>query len=61
MQYNLTESEWELIEPLLPEQGRMGRSGKTDLRRICHAIPSVNNKIGCLYVYLVPAQKIPDF
>ena len=38
MQCNLTESEWELIEPLLPGQGRMGRPRKTDLRRIVDAI-----------------------
>ncbi|MCY4100726.1 MAG: IS5 family transposase [Rhodobacteraceae bacterium] len=38
MQCNLTDCEWELIEPLLPDQGHMGRPRTTDLRRIVDAI-----------------------
>lgn len=35
---NLTDCEWELIEPLLPEQGCGGRPRTTDLRRIVDAM-----------------------
>ena len=38
MQSNLTDREWELIAPLLPAQGCMGRPRKTSLRRIVDAI-----------------------
>ena len=34
----LTDGEWELTEPLLPEQGHMGRPRKTALRRIVDAM-----------------------
>ncbi len=38
MQYDLTDTEWSVIEPLLPRQGRMGRPRRTSLRRIVDAI-----------------------
>ena len=38
MQYDLTDMEWSVIEPLLPRQGRMGRPRRTILRRIVDAI-----------------------
>ncbi len=38
MHCNLTDCEWELIEPLLPEQGCGGRPRTTDLRRIVDAM-----------------------
>ena len=38
MQYNLIDGEWELIEPLLPKQGHMGRPHKTNLRRLVDAM-----------------------
>ena len=37
-QNDLTDEEWALIAPLLPEQGRMGRPRKTDPRRVFDAI-----------------------
>lgn len=38
MQYDLTDNEWAAIEPLLPQQGRMGRPRNTFLRRVFDAI-----------------------
>ena len=35
---DLTDAEWELIEPLIPKQGRMGRPRKRDLREVFNAI-----------------------
>ena len=35
---DLTDAEWELIEPLIPKQGRMGRPRKRDLREVFDAI-----------------------
>ncbi len=37
-QNNLTDEKWLLIEPMIPKQGRMGRSRKTDPRRTFDAI-----------------------
>ena len=38
MQYDLSDMEWAVIEPLLPRQGRMVRPRRTSLRRIVDAI-----------------------
>ena len=40
-QNDLTDEEWALIAPLLPEQGRMGRPRKTDPRRVFDATQSM--------------------
>ena len=37
-QNNLSDEEWEVIRPLIPEQGRLGRPRKTDLRSVFDAI-----------------------
>ena len=37
-QNDVSDEEWALIAPLLPEQGRMGRPRSTDLRRVFDAI-----------------------
>ena len=34
----LTDSEWALVEPLLPERSKLGRPPKTGLRRVIEAI-----------------------
>ena len=38
---DVTDQEWALIEPMLPEQGPMGRPRKTDLREVFNAIQYV--------------------
>ena len=35
---DLTAAEWGLIEPLIPRQGRMGRSQERDLREVFNAV-----------------------
>ncbi|MDJ0637096.1 MAG: transposase [Xenococcaceae cyanobacterium MO_188.B29] len=35
---DLTDSEWEIIEPLLPTEKRQGRKRETDLREVVNAI-----------------------
>ena len=37
-QNDLSEEEWEVIRPLIPEQGRLGRPRKTDLHSVFNAI-----------------------
>ena len=37
-QNDVSDGEWALIAPLIPEQGRMGRPRSTDLRRVFDAI-----------------------
>ena len=37
-QNNLTDEEWSLIEAMIPEQGRMGRPRKTELRQVFDVI-----------------------
>ena len=37
-QNDVSDEEWALIAPLIPEQGRMGRRRSTDLRRVFDAI-----------------------
>ena len=38
LQNDLTDREWEIISPMIPRQGRMGRPRKTDLRRVFDAV-----------------------
>jgi len=38
---DVTDKEWAIIEPMLPEQGPMGRPRKTDLREVFNAIQYV--------------------
>ena len=38
---NVTDKEWAIIEPMLPEQGPMGRPRQTDLREVLGAIQYV--------------------
>ena len=35
---DVTDEEWALIQPLIPKQGRMGRTRKTDPRSVFNAI-----------------------
>lgn len=35
---DLTNEEWKLIEPLLPERRRLGRPRTTDLREVMNAL-----------------------
>ena len=47
----LTDPEWALIEPLLPEQGSTGRPWKQEIRRVLHAILHVL-RTGCAWSVL---------
>ena len=38
---DVTDQEWAIIEPMLPEQGPMGRPRRTDLREVFNAIQYV--------------------
>ena len=38
MAYNITDEQWESVEPLIPEQGRMGRKRAVDMRKVVSLI-----------------------
>ena len=52
-QNDVSDEEWALIAPLLPEQGRMGRPRSTDLRRVFDAIQYML-ALGCQWRLIPP-------
>ena len=44
LQNDLTDREWEIISPMIPRQGRMGRPRKADMRRVFDAAPPMPPK-----------------
>ena len=46
MQYDLTDDEWAMIEPMLPKQGRMGRPRTPCMRWVFDAIQYILSS-GC--------------
>ena len=59
---DVTDKEWTIIEPMLPNQGRLGRPRKTDLREVFNAIQYVL-ATGCqsLFHKSVTSQKQAGF
>ena len=57
-QNDVSDAEWALIAPLIPEQGRMGRPRRTDLRRVFDAIQYMLAS-GCQWRLTVDAEGSP--
>ena len=55
---DLTDTQWSLIEPLMPEQKQLGRSREVDLREVVNAAFYIN-RAGCQWDML--PHHLPNF